>query len=210
MQRKQLLTKLLVVALLVLVLAAGFLVGKLVTESSDQTSRNGEVAGTEMKDPNEGATLAIAAGDISIEDHDLSTIDQYRNPYVGDASNTSTLVYSLPLGASAEYISLGVDSVTVQVPAGTLKESDAANKAAYSSLVIIATIDNVNAVYFYDVASEMAVTRSALTEHFMTQDLASLLAPEEAAATKAAFGPGADLASLVGLTTFTAADQGAR
>lgn len=84
--------------------------------------------------------------------HDISAIEDFKNPYVGNASNTANLFYSLPLGnVSMEFqIDSETCALTVhyQDTVEKIGEEKVRRDLIYNSAAAMAAVDNLSAITY--------------------------------------------------------------
>ena len=113
--------------------------------------------------------------------HDIESVMDYKNPYVGNASNTANLFYRLPLNELNMKFEIDDEACALKVtyvydPA---KDTDGVLRPSmvYNATASMALIDNLTAVTFaFSDGSSHTFTRTQLEQLWKTE-LSSLLEP---------------------------------
>lgn len=112
--------------------------------------------------------------------HDITAISAYQSPYLGDASNTGGLFYSLPLNQfpMTFRIDPGQCSLTVCYDGAvrSIEEEKVRRDLAYNSAAAMASIDNLAAIT-YEYAGNTVTFRREQLEAVLGSPLSSLLEP---------------------------------
>lgn len=122
---------------------------------------------------------AYAQRQTDARTHDITAIEPYRSPYVGDNSNTAALLQSLPLGQLKQTYEIDSDACTV-----TIRYEDELKSAGspevtrrdmvYTAVAALAAIDNLNGITYQFPDETHTFTRKQVTRVF-GQNLSSLL-----------------------------------
>lgn len=84
--------------------------------------------------------------------HDITSIEAFKSPYMGDASNTGALFYHLPLGNLPMTFQLDDQDCSLTVNYGDsvwhIGEEAALRDLVYNSVAAMASIDNLTAVTY--------------------------------------------------------------
>ncbi|MFY9263224.1 MAG: hypothetical protein GX483_03955 [Actinomycetaceae bacterium] len=138
----------LIMTMLTLFLIAGFLVGAWINENSGSS---------ESSDP--------AASYIT---HDPASAQPYVAPFVGDQANTFGLMQTLPLTQHTTYLAIVDQGVRVTVSGIDLLADETQYEMLYSAAIVMATIDDVQAVTYVDASYEIVITREFIEQYVPT------------------------------------------
>lgn len=108
--------------------------------------------------------------------HDITAIQKYRSPYLGNASNTGNLFYNLPMLQYPMTFAIDPDSCTLTVRYDVASEEVGLvrENLAYNTVAAMAAIDNLERICYVLTDAEYTFTREQVEAHFGTP-LAPLL-----------------------------------
>lgn len=114
--------------------------------------------------------------------HDISAIDAYRSPYLGDASNVTGLFRALPLHNLSMTFEIdgeaGKLTVRYQTSAQTLGMTEVRRALAYNAAASMASIDNLRILNCIFEDATWSVTRERV-EELLGTPLSRLLQPTD-------------------------------
>lgn len=84
--------------------------------------------------------------------HDISAIMDFKNPYIGDASNTANLFYALPLCNISMKFQIDSDTCALTIhyldTVGNIGEEKVQRDLIYNSVAAMAAIDNLSQITY--------------------------------------------------------------
>lgn len=100
--------------------------------------------------------------------HDISAIQKFRSPYLGDASNTGNLFYNLPM---LQYpMTFAIDpetcTLTVRYDVASERVGPVRETLAYNTVAAMAAIDNLECICYVLNDAEYTCTRQQVEAHF--------------------------------------------
>lgn len=106
----------------------------------------------------------------SVSAHDIAVVEDFRSPYVGDASNTSHLFSMLPLREVPFMIQIDSNTCALTVnyldTVWNLGEEDVRCSLVYNTVAAMAAIDNLSAVTYEFSGDSYAFERAAIEDAF--------------------------------------------
>lgn len=112
--------------------------------------------------------------------HDITSAGKYKSPYLGDASNTANLFYSLPLNQVPMTFQIDPDRCSLTVcyedAIRGMGEEKVRRDLAYNSIVAMASIDNLSAIT-YEWSGDTVTFRREQLEAVLGSPLSGLLEP---------------------------------
>lgn len=113
--------------------------------------------------------------------HDISVIETYRTPYIGNASNASGLFEVLPLNNISKKFEINSDNCTLIVDyldtVWNIGEEKVQRNLVYNSVAAMAAIDNLTGVTYNFSGDSYSFTRKQIENVFGTP-LSNLLEQE--------------------------------
>lgn len=110
--------------------------------------------------------------------HDISAIEDFKNPYVGNASNTTQLFYALPLNQIAMKFQINSDECSLTVnyldTVWNIGEEKVHRDLVYNSVAAMAAIDNLTAITYEFSGDSFYFSREQL-EAVLSSPLSDLL-----------------------------------
>jgi len=110
--------------------------------------------------------------------HDISAIDDYKNPYVGDASNTFNLFRALPLNNISMKFQINSEDCSLTVSyldtVWNVGEEKVHRDLVYNSVAAMAAIDNLTAITYEFSGDSFSFNRKQL-ETVLGSPLSELL-----------------------------------
>lgn len=114
--------------------------------------------------------------------HDISAIEDYRFPYVGNASNIGGLFENLPLNNVSKKYEIDSDNCTLTVnyldTVWNIGEEKVHRDLIYNSAAAMAVIDNLTGVTYNFAGDSYSFERKEL-EEILGSPLSNLLVPEK-------------------------------
>lgn len=114
--------------------------------------------------------------------HDISAIEDYRFPYVGNASNIGGLFENLPLNNISKKYEINSDNCTLTVnyldTVWNIGEEKVHRDLIYNSAAAMAAIDNLTAITYNFAGDRYSFERKEL-EDMLGSPLSNLLVPEK-------------------------------
>lgn len=114
--------------------------------------------------------------------HDISAIEDYRFPYVGNASNIGGLFENLPLNNISKKYEIDSDNCTLTVnyldTVWNIGEEKVHRDLIYNSAAAMAAIDNLTAIAYNFAGDSYSFERKEL-EDMLGSPLSNLLVPEK-------------------------------
>ena len=114
--------------------------------------------------------------------HDISAIEDYRFPYVGNASNIGGLFENLPLNNISKKYEIDSDNCTLTVnyldTVWNIGEEKVHRDLIYNSAAAMAAIDNLTAITYNFAGDRYSFERKEL-EDMLGSPLSNLLVPEK-------------------------------
>lgn len=114
--------------------------------------------------------------------HDITVIETYRTPYIGNASNTGGLFEVLPLGDIAKKYEINSDNCTLTVnyldTVWNIGEEKVRRDLVYNSVAAMAAIDNLSGITYNFSGDSYSFTRKQIEDVFGTP-LSNLLKQEK-------------------------------
>lgn len=114
--------------------------------------------------------------------HDISAIEDYRFPYVGNASNIGGLFENLPLNNVSKKYEIDSDNCTLTVnyldTVWNIGEEKVHRDLIYNSAAAMAAIDNLTGVTYNFAGDSYSFERKEL-EEILGSPLSNLLVPEK-------------------------------
>lgn len=112
--------------------------------------------------------------------HDITSIEAYKSPYVGDATNVSHLFYALPLGNISMKFEIDSDTGALTVnyleTVWDIGEDKVQRDLIYNTVAAMATIDNLTAVTYNFSGDSFTFSRKEMEDAFGSP-LSALLEP---------------------------------
>lgn len=113
--------------------------------------------------------------------HDISSIEDYRSPYMGNASNISRLFEHLPLGNISKKYEMDSDNFALTVSyldaVWNIGEEKVQRDLIYNSVASMAAIDNLSEITYHFSGTSYSFERQDIENMFGTP-LSDLLSPE--------------------------------
>ena len=113
--------------------------------------------------------------------HDISAIEKYRFPYVGNASNVGNLFEHLPLGNVSKKYEIDSENCTLTVDyldtVWNIGEEKVQRDLIYNSVAAMAAIDNLEGITYHFTGDSYSFDRKELEDYFGSP-LSDLLSPE--------------------------------
>lgn len=113
--------------------------------------------------------------------HDISVVEEYKSPYVGDAGNIANLFYSLPLGNVPMEFQIDSENCTLKVDYSeevqNIGEEKVQRDLIYDTLAAMAAIDNLSGITYGFSDAEYSFDREQM-ENIFGSSLSELLEPE--------------------------------
>ena len=113
--------------------------------------------------------------------HDISVIETYRTPYIGNASNTGGLFEVLPLNHISKKFEINSDNCTLTVnyldTVWNIGEEKVQRDLVYNSVAAMAAIDNLTGITYNFSGNSYSFTRKQIENVFGTP-LSNLLKQE--------------------------------
>ena len=114
--------------------------------------------------------------------HDISAIEDYRFPYVGNTSNIGGLFENLPLNNISKKYEIDSDNCTLTVnyldTVWNIGEEKVHRDLIYNSAAAMAAIDNLTAITYNFAGDSYSFERKEL-EDMLGSPLSNLLVPEK-------------------------------
>ena len=114
--------------------------------------------------------------------HDISAIEDYRFPYVGNTSNIGILFENLPLNNISKKYEIDSDNCTLTVnyldTVWNIGEEKVHRDLIYNSAAAMAAIDNLTAITYNFAGDSYSFERKEL-EGMLGSPLSNLLVPEK-------------------------------
>lgn len=113
--------------------------------------------------------------------HDISSIEEYRNQYLGDASNTTGLINSLPLNNISKTFAIDEDTLTVNYQDNTeqIGIEKLQRNLIYNSIAAMGAIENLGEIQYTFNDNTYVFSREEVegicTEYFHQENLSKLL-----------------------------------
>lgn len=100
--------------------------------------------------------------------HDITAIQKYRSPYLGNASNTGNLFYNLPMLQYSMTFAIDPESCTLTVRYDVASEGvgPVRENLAYNTVAAMAAIDNLECICYELSDVEYTFTREQVEAHF--------------------------------------------
>lgn len=100
--------------------------------------------------------------------HDISAIQKFRSPYLGNASNTGSLFYNLPMMQYPMTFEIDPDTctLTVRYDAASEQVGPVRETLAYNTVAAMAAIDNLECICYVLNDAEYTCTRQQVEAHF--------------------------------------------
>lgn len=102
--------------------------------------------------------------------HDISSIKDYKSPYIGDASNVSHLFYALPLSNISMKFQIDPNSCSLTVnyldTVWNIGEEKVHRDLIYNSLAAMASIDNLTKITYEFSGDNFSFERKQLEDKF--------------------------------------------
>lgn len=102
--------------------------------------------------------------------HDISAIEDFKNPYVGNATNTTQLFYALPLNQIAMKFQINSEECSLTVnyldTVWNIGEEKTHRDLVYNSVAAMAAIDNLNAITYEFSGDSFSFNREQLEAVF--------------------------------------------
>lgn len=112
--------------------------------------------------------------------HSIESIDGYKSPYMGDASNIGNLFYHLPMNDVAMNFEIHSETYTLTVnyqdTAEHIGKEKVRRNLAYNSIAAMAAINNLNSITYHFTDLSYDFTRKQIEDLFGSP-LSSLLDP---------------------------------
>ncbi|MGN1479282.1 MAG: DUF4825 domain-containing protein [Acutalibacteraceae bacterium] len=113
--------------------------------------------------------------------HDITAVEIYKSPYIGDTSNSTQIFYKLPLGNIQKKFQIDSDNCTITVyyldTVWDIGEEKVHCDLVYNAVAAMASIDNMTAVTYEFNDKSFSFTREQI-EAVFGNDLSSLLQKE--------------------------------
>lgn len=113
--------------------------------------------------------------------HDITAVEKYRGPYVGDASNLGNLFYKLPLGDLPMKFQIDSErcavTVSYQETVWSVGEEKVRRDLLYNAVAAMASIDNLAEITYEFSGNTFLFQREAL-EQALGSPLSGLLSRE--------------------------------
>ncbi len=113
--------------------------------------------------------------------HDISVIESYRTPYIGNASNISNLFEALPMNNIPKKFEIHSDDCTLTVnyldTVDNIGEEKVQRDLVYNAVAAMAAIDNLSGITYHFSGNSYSFTREQLETVFGTP-LSNLLKQE--------------------------------
>lgn len=113
--------------------------------------------------------------------HDITSIEKYRFPYVGNVSNVGNLFVHLPLGNVSQKYEIDSENCTLTVDyldtVWNIGEEKVQRDLIYNSIAAMASIDNLAGITYHFSGDSYTFDREDLEERFGSP-LSDLLSPE--------------------------------
>lgn len=113
--------------------------------------------------------------------HDITAVESYKSPYIGNASNSTQIFYKLPLGNIQKKFQIDSDNCTITVyyleTVWDIGEEKLHRDLVYNAVAAMASIDNMTAVTYKFPDESFTITREQI-EAVFGKDLSSLLKEE--------------------------------
>lgn len=114
--------------------------------------------------------------------HDISVVETYKTPYIGNASNTSGLFEVLPLSDISKKYEINSDNCTLTVnyldTVWNIGEEKVQRDLVYNSVAAMAAIDNLSGITYNFSGDSYSFTRKQIEDVFGTP-LSNLLKQEK-------------------------------
>jgi len=114
--------------------------------------------------------------------HDISVVETYKTPYIGNASNTSGLFEVLPLSDISKKYEINSDNCTLTVnyldTVWNIGEEKVQRDLVYNSVAAMAAIDNLSGITYNFSGESYSFTRKQIEDVFGTP-LSNLLKQEK-------------------------------
>lgn len=102
--------------------------------------------------------------------HDITSIEDYKNPYVGNANNVSNLFYSLPLNNVSMKFEINSETCALTVnyldTVWNIGEEKVQRDLIYNSVAAMAAIDNLSGVTYNFSGESYSFSRKQIEEVF--------------------------------------------
>lgn len=102
--------------------------------------------------------------------HDISVIETYRTPYIGNASNVSGLFEVLPLNNISKKFEINSDNCTLTVnyldTVSNIGEEKVQRDLIYNSVAAMAAIDNLSGIIYNFSGDSYSFERTQIEEVF--------------------------------------------
>lgn len=113
--------------------------------------------------------------------HDITSIEDYRTPYIGDAVNATQLFAKLPLGKVEKKYEIdsenGILTVSYLDTVWNIGESKVQQDLFYNTVATMASIDNLDGITYKFSGDSFSFTREQI-EAIFGKDLSNLLEKE--------------------------------
>lgn len=111
--------------------------------------------------------------------HDISVVEDYQSPYIGNASNTANLFYHLPMNNVSMTFEIDDTSLTVNYrdTVWNIGEEKARRDMVYNGIAAMAAIDNLSQITFTFVGEDFFLRRDQI-ELVLGKPLDALLEKE--------------------------------
>ena len=117
--------------------------------------------------------------------HDITAVEKFKNPYLGNVSNTTQLFYALPLNNVPMKFQIDSDTCTLTVnyldTVWNIGEETVQRDLVYNSIAAMAAIDNLSGITYAFSGDSYTFTRARL-EEILGAPLSALLDKETWAA----------------------------
>lgn len=104
--------------------------------------------------------------------HDITSIEDFKSAYVGDASNISNLFYALPLNNISMKFQIDSEECSLTVnyldTVWNVGEEKVHRDLIYNTVAAMASIDNLTAVTYDFSGDSFSFTRTEIEEEFCT------------------------------------------
>ena len=130
---------------------------------------------------NHNKQIMYAQNQTDALSHDISVVEGFKSPYIGDASNAINLFYALPLSNISMKFQIDPETCTLTVnyldTVWNIGEEKVYRDLVYNSIAAMAAIDNLNAVR-YEFPGESFVFERKQIEYIFGSPLSNLLDKE--------------------------------
>lgn len=131
---------------------------------------------------NESKQADYARNQTDALTHDISAIEDYRSPYVGNASNVGGLFENLPLNDISKKYEIHSDDCTLTVnyldTVWDIGEEKVQRDLIYNSVAAMAAIDNLTGITYNFAGDSYSFERKEV-EDILGSPLSDLLSPEK-------------------------------